>query len=83
MSTAAERRSRAAPARPPRAEQRREAGPGFTIITGLSGAGRSEAARCLEDLEEIRKEIDEHAGRYELTARDARVRSVQLAFFLP
>ncbi len=25
-------------------------GPGFTIITGLSGAGRSEAARCLEDL---------------------------------
>ena len=50
MSTAAERRSRAAPARPPRAKQRREAGPGFTIITGLSGAGRSEAARCLEDL---------------------------------
>ncbi len=27
-----------------------KAGPGFTIITGLSGAGRSEAARCLEDL---------------------------------
>jgi UPF0042 nucleotide-binding protein len=26
------------------------AGPGFTIITGLSGAGRSEAAKCLEDL---------------------------------
>ena len=25
-------------------------GPGFTIVTGLSGAGRSEAARCLEDL---------------------------------
>jgi UPF0042 nucleotide-binding protein len=24
--------------------------PGFTIITGLSGAGRSEAAKCLEDL---------------------------------
>jgi len=24
--------------------------PGFTIITGLSGAGRSESARCLEDL---------------------------------
>ncbi len=23
---------------------------GFTIITGLSGAGRSEAAHCLEDL---------------------------------
>jgi UPF0042 nucleotide-binding protein len=26
------------------------AGPAFTIITGLSGAGRSEAAKCLEDL---------------------------------
>ncbi|MBI3649168.1 MAG: RNase adapter RapZ [Actinobacteria bacterium] len=26
------------------------AGPGFTIITGLSGAGRSETAKCLEDL---------------------------------
>jgi UPF0042 nucleotide-binding protein len=25
-------------------------GPGFTIITGLSGAGRSEAAKSLEDL---------------------------------
>ncbi|HEX9124274.1 MAG TPA: RNase adapter RapZ [Actinomycetota bacterium] len=25
-------------------------GPGFTIITGLSGAGRSESAKCLEDL---------------------------------
>ncbi len=25
-------------------------GPDFTIITGMSGAGRSEAARCLEDL---------------------------------
>ena len=24
--------------------------PGFTIVTGLSGAGRSEAAHCLEDL---------------------------------
>jgi UPF0042 nucleotide-binding protein len=30
--------------------RRRPAGAGFTIITGLSGAGRSEAARCLEDL---------------------------------
>jgi UPF0042 nucleotide-binding protein len=30
--------------------RRRASGPGFTIITGLSGAGRSEAARCLEDL---------------------------------
>ncbi len=26
------------------------AAPGFTLITGLSGAGRSEAAHCLEDL---------------------------------
>jgi UPF0042 nucleotide-binding protein len=25
-------------------------GPDFTIITGMSGAGRSEAARCLEDI---------------------------------
>lgn len=32
-----------------RAKQRSE-GPGFTLITGLSGAGRSETARCLEDL---------------------------------
>jgi UPF0042 nucleotide-binding protein len=30
--------------------RRRTLSPGFTIITGLSGAGRSEAARCLEDL---------------------------------
>lgn len=30
--------------------RRRPSGHGFTIITGLSGAGRSEAARCLEDL---------------------------------
>ena len=30
--------------------RRRPEGPGFTIITGLSGAGRSEAARSLEDL---------------------------------
>ena len=28
----------------------RPEGPGFTIITGLSGAGRSEAARSLEDI---------------------------------
>src|SRR3954466_1227491 len=28
----------------------RTAGPVVTIITGMSGAGRSEAARCLEDL---------------------------------
>jgi UPF0042 nucleotide-binding protein len=27
-----------------------EPGPDFVIVTGLSGAGRSEAARCLEDL---------------------------------
>jgi RNase adapter protein RapZ len=33
----------------PAAEEPRTA-PGFTIITGLSGAGRSEAAKCLEDL---------------------------------
>lgn len=42
-----------------RARQRRDtrslpeapdASPDFTIITGLSGAGRSEAAKCLEDL---------------------------------
>lgn len=26
------------------------AGPGFTVITGLAGAGRTEASRCLEDL---------------------------------
>jgi UPF0042 nucleotide-binding protein len=33
----------------PAAEEPRS-GPGFTIITGLSGAGRSETAKCLEDL---------------------------------
>ena len=33
----------------PSAEEPRS-GPGFTIITGLSGAGRSETAKCLEDL---------------------------------
>ncbi|MGH2580205.1 MAG: RNase adapter RapZ [Actinomycetota bacterium] len=33
-----------------RSIRRRPQGPGFTIITGLSGAGRSEAAKCLEDL---------------------------------
>ena len=33
----------------PSSEEARS-GPGFTIITGLSGAGRSEAAKCLEDL---------------------------------
>ena len=45
------------PARSSRAQRRRpstteptESNPAFTIITGLSGAGRSEAARCLEDL---------------------------------
>lgn len=31
-------------------QDRLPSGPGFTIITGLSGAGRSEAANCLEDL---------------------------------
>lgn len=42
------------PTKRPRARAQHQpklpAGPGFTIITGLSGAGRSEAARCLEDL---------------------------------
>jgi UPF0042 nucleotide-binding protein len=38
-------RRKAEPAPTPDAERE-----GFTIITGLSGAGRSEAARCLEDL---------------------------------
>jgi UPF0042 nucleotide-binding protein len=38
------------PAPAARRTRRRPSGPGFTIITGLSGAGRSEAARCLEDL---------------------------------
>ncbi len=34
-----------------KAEREREPrAPGFTIITGLSGAGRSETARCLEDI---------------------------------
>jgi UPF0042 nucleotide-binding protein len=33
-----------------RSIRRRPQGPGFTIITGLSGSGRSEAAKCLEDL---------------------------------
>ncbi len=32
------------------AAPRKEERPDFTIITGLSGAGRSEAAKCLEDL---------------------------------
>ena len=32
----------------PNVDERRP--PGFTILTGLSGAGRSEAAHCLEDL---------------------------------
>jgi RNase adapter protein RapZ len=30
--------------------EERSGAPGFTIITGLSGAGRSTAARCLEDI---------------------------------
>jgi RNase adapter protein RapZ len=34
----------------PAATEATESSPAFTIITGLSGAGRSEAARCLEDL---------------------------------
>src|SRR5829696_7477433 len=35
---------------PDRSEARRDGGRGLLILTGLSGAGRSEAARCLEDL---------------------------------
>jgi UPF0042 nucleotide-binding protein len=34
----------------PMAPEEPRSGPGFTIITGLSGAGRSETAKCLEDL---------------------------------
>ncbi len=34
----------------PKASEGEPQSPGFTIITGLSGAGRSETARCLEDL---------------------------------
>jgi UPF0042 nucleotide-binding protein len=39
-------------AQPARREEptRLPTGPQFTLITGLSGAGRSEAAKCLEDL---------------------------------
>jgi UPF0042 nucleotide-binding protein len=37
------------PAKPP-AQLRLPLAPDFTLITGLSGAGRSEAAKCLEDL---------------------------------
>jgi len=59
--TAEAERSGAVPPEPTKLSdrQRRKAGAvpapesareGFTIITGLSGAGRSEAARCLEDL---------------------------------
>lgn len=43
------RRAEPAKRRPSRTRRRPES-PGFTIITGLSGAGRSEAARSLEDL---------------------------------
>jgi RNase adapter protein RapZ len=37
-------------ARAPEERTAGRGGPGFAIITGLSGAGRSEAARCLEDV---------------------------------
>ena len=48
MSEPAERTSeKGGEVSPPRD---RGQGPGFTIITGLSGAGRSETAKCLEDL---------------------------------
>jgi UPF0042 nucleotide-binding protein len=40
----------AAVARQRRAKEEPEAAVDFTIITGLSGAGRSEAAKCFEDL---------------------------------
>ncbi len=40
----------AMPARRRPSEGPKKAGPDFTIITGLSGAGRSEAAKCFEDL---------------------------------
>jgi UPF0042 nucleotide-binding protein len=46
QESARDRRAASSPSR----IRRRPSGPGFTIITGLSGAGRSEAARCLEDL---------------------------------
>ncbi len=45
------RRARARDRAETRAQVKKEAvPPDFTIITGLSGAGRSEAAKCLEDL---------------------------------
>ncbi len=40
----------ATPARRRRVVEEPSATPDFTIITGLSGAGRSEAAKCLEDI---------------------------------
>jgi RNase adapter protein RapZ len=40
----------AQPARLPAPRVEGATAPAFTIITGLSGAGRSEAAKCLEDL---------------------------------
>lgn len=45
------RRTRARTRRESRAATKRRDAPDFTIITGLSGAGRSEAAKCLEDLD--------------------------------
>jgi UPF0042 nucleotide-binding protein len=46
----AARRARARARREARERERVSVGTDFTIITGLSGAGRSEAAKCLEDL---------------------------------
>ena len=66
----------AAGQRPPdRRAASEPAGPDFTIITGLSGAGRSEAARCLEDLgyfvvDNLPPTLIEH--------RDMRARAVQV-----
>jgi RNase adapter protein RapZ len=50
VAEAAERSVVGAPAEAAPRAASRPGGPGFAIITGLSGAGRSEAARCLEDL---------------------------------
>ena len=50
MSQPEPRRLDRVPEGDPEPEGSARRGPPFAIITGLSGAGRSEAARCLEDL---------------------------------
>ena len=50
MSQPEPRRLDRVPEGDPEQEGSARRGPPFAIITGLSGAGRSEAARCLEDL---------------------------------